>query len=92
MTYPTIHTNGTGAQMLLDGYTAAANACYVAEQAIIAIEFNGRDYYPQGPDAWKQASTEYAERLAKIHAVRHELLAISGHIQDLIDVREAFNQ
>ena len=48
MIYPTIHTNGTSPEMLRRGYEDARLAVVKAIQALDAIEFNARDYYPQG--------------------------------------------
>ena len=46
------------------------------------MEFNVRDYYPQGDGAWKQAVTEHAARFRALAAVRDELDAITEHIMD----------
>lgn len=52
---PTIHLNGTGAQTLRDHYERADDALYEFIEAFQAIEFNARDYYVDGPEAWGKA-------------------------------------
>lgn len=89
MIFPTIHLNGTGGERLFADYLHAAEACSDLITAIEAIEFNGRDYYPQASGAWRQAETEHCARLEKIAAVRAELLAIADHVQQQLDAREA---
>lgn len=82
MMYPTIHTNGTGRDMLMRGYLDARIAVLKAMNAIQRIEFNARDYYPQGPDAWPRARDEHSARLKRLHEIEMELLDIAMHIQD----------
>lgn len=62
--------------MLLEGYEAAYKALTDAESALCRIEFNARDYYVQGPEAWPQAAKEMDARLKKLQEVREELLEI----------------
>ena len=57
-TTPTIHLNGTSFTDLRDGYAAAYDAIDKAIDALAAAELNGRDFYPQGPDAYCQARKE----------------------------------
>ena len=79
---PTLHTNGTSSRMLLDGYIEASLAIQSAVEALSKVEFNGRDYYPQGDGAWKQAVEEHAARFEALHLVRADLDAITEHIMD----------
>jgi hypothetical protein len=51
-TIPTIHLNGTSFTDLRDGYAAAYDAIDKAIDALANAESNGRDFYPQGPDAF----------------------------------------
>jgi hypothetical protein len=53
ITLPLIHLNGTSRNNLIDGYDKAAYALSDFENAFDAIEFNARDYYPKGPDAFE---------------------------------------
>jgi len=57
-TTPTIHLNGTSFTDLRDGYAAAYDAIDKAMEALGNAELNGRDFYPQGPDAYYQARKE----------------------------------
>lgn len=57
-TLPTIHLNGTSRQMLLDGYTEAYRKLIEFRDSFNSIEFNARDYYVQGPDAFTKAREE----------------------------------
>jgi phosphoribosylformylglycinamidine (FGAM) synthase-like enzyme len=81
-TFPTIHINGTGKQDLLDGYTAAMRAVEAASKALQAVEFNARDYYPQGGFAWMQACEERADQYKKLREVKQHLAEIALHISN----------
>lgn len=77
-TIPTIHLNGTSATDLRDGYAAAYRAIDKAIDALAEAELNGRDFYPQGPDAYYQARKERDEAFDKLrsaHAYVAEMLA-----------------
>lgn len=80
MTLPTIHRNGTAAQTLLDDLCEAMSALRTAAEKVQAAGPNGRDYYPQGPQAITQAQEEHASRLERIDAVRRELEALAEHV------------
>lgn len=82
MRKPTIHLNGTGKKMLFEGYLNAAQACSKAIDAIQALEFNARDYYPQGGHAWREACSEMEQRLVKLKSVQEDMLAIAMHAQN----------
>ena len=79
---PTLHTNGTSSRMLLEGYVEASLALGEAISKVAAIEFNARDYYPQGDGAWEEARKQFVARLHALSAVRGELDAITEHILD----------
>lgn len=79
-TLPTIHSNGTGVQTLRAGYDAAADALHVFVEAWGQIEFNARDYYIQGPDAYTAARDERDAMNAKIRDVRTYLDTIREHL------------
>ncbi len=57
-TIPTLHLNGTGRTTLRDEYAAAYDAMEKARNAFASTTLNGRDYYPQGSDAYYQARRE----------------------------------
>ena len=86
---PTVHMNGTAGEVLLDQYTAAAEAVRKAIDALCDAGPNARDYYVQGPDAALAAQREHEARLASLKRVRNELAAIVEGIQDQIDAKEA---
>ncbi len=77
-TIPTIHLNGTGFTTLRDEYAAAYDAIDKAIDALVKAELNGRDFYPQGPDAFYKARDERQAALDKLreaHQYVGEMLA-----------------
>jgi hypothetical protein len=52
---PTVHLNGTSHKMLTEGYEEAHYTLGLFTKAFHHTEFNSRDYYVQGPDAWPAA-------------------------------------
>ena len=89
MTLPTIHLNGTSPEMLRRGYEDARLAVSAAMQALSRIEFNARDYYVQGPAAWRVADDEMQARYVALEKVGDELARIENHVKDAIDAWEA---
>lgn len=87
LTLPTLHLNGTGYRMLMEGYSDARQAVLKTVEAVSKIEFNARDYYPQGDEAWRKASDEMKARYAALQGVADEFLAIMESIQDQQDAR-----
>ena len=81
MRTPTIHLNGTGKKMLLEGYENAYHAILEAENALGKVEFNARDYYPQGDGAWSEAIKEMDERFTSLAKIKKEI----GNILESID-------
>lgn len=79
---PTIHLNGTSRDELYDQLLAASAAVRGAISALTAAAPNGRDYYPQGSDAWPQASAQHSARVQKLVDVREELYELLEHIAD----------
>jgi hypothetical protein len=82
ITLPTIHLNGTGAQSLADEYRAARKAADAAVDALVAATCNGRDFYPQGSDAYYAARRERDAMLDKLHEVRNYAEAWEAHAMD----------
>ena len=79
LTYPSIHMNGTSAKSLIEGYVAGYEAI---GQAIHALQNNaphGRDYYPQGDEAYKKAREEHEARVSHLLAVQDEIQEICLH-------------
>lgn len=60
MMIPTIHTNGTAKADLIKSIINANRALAVALVAMAECRPNGRDYYPQGPEAFGKARDEHA--------------------------------
>lgn len=69
-TLPTIHLNGTGRDTLLAEYRDAYRALNAARDAFCATTCNGRDFYPQGPDAYSRARTERDMMLQHFDALK----------------------
>ena len=71
---PTVHLGGTSHKMLDEGYKDAYFALKTFTKAFGHIEFNARDYYQQGPDAWMAALKARTE-------INLKILHISEYIQ-----------
>jgi len=82
MIKPTVHMNGTSKRMLLEGYSDARQAVRHAQVMMGKIEFNARDYYVQGPEAWAQAVEEMKGRYLALEQVANDLLEIMEHINE----------
>lgn len=82
MILPTIHMNGTSAVALLEGYCDAISAIHAALEALARTTPNGRDYYPQGPDACAQADGEHDARKRALIGVLNELQTLAEHVAD----------
>lgn len=81
ITPPTVHLNGTSAKDLWEGYEAAYNAILAAQDALRKIEFNARDYYVQGDDAYSKARDHRTEQFIKLVDIEEYLL------QHLLSIR-----
>lgn len=82
MRMPTVHLNGSSRAALTDPLIDATKALYSAIEALEGASPNARDYYPQGPDAIREATSEHVARLQKLTSVRAELHAILLHISE----------
>ena len=81
MIFPTLHLNGTAGADLQSLQTDAMLALSDAIKALQAAGPNGRDYYVQRDvTAFAQAQQQHEDRLARLWAVRAELVAISEAI------------
>ena len=81
LTVPTVHLNGTSREALYEALATAAEAVYQAVEALQATYPNGRDYYPQGSGALRQAEAEYQSRVERVSAVRAELMELMSAVQ-----------
>jgi histidinol phosphatase-like PHP family hydrolase len=71
---PTIHMNGDKKETLLEGYCTAIHAVRAAAEAVQQNAHpNGRNFYPQGPDAIHRAIEEHIKRMVAIRGVLVEL-------------------
>ena len=82
LTLPTIHLNGTSARELLAGYSDACVGIHEALAMLRRSSPNGRDYYPQGPEAINTAIREHRAREAKLLEVLRELETLGEHVAD----------
>jgi hypothetical protein len=73
LTLPSIHLNGTGRKMLTDDYGVAYRTLQAAIRAFQSIEFNARDYYPQGADAFARARSQRDVQLHHLAEVQRYL-------------------
>jgi hypothetical protein len=80
LTLPLVHLNGTGGSELIKGYDDAADAMSEFIAVFGKIEFNARDYYPHGPDAWCRALDERAQIHIKIREIQVYLDAHRAHL------------
>jgi hypothetical protein len=82
ITPPTVHSNGTSHRELWAGYEAAYDAVRAAQDALRKIEFNARDYYVQGNEAYGKARDHRTEQFIKLVDIEEYLL------QHLLSLRQ----
>jgi len=82
MITPTIHTNGTSGERLLEQQLKAIAALRAAMAAMEEAYPNGRDYYPQGPSAINEATIEHSARMRAVSAVLNQYEQIAEAIAD----------
>ncbi len=76
-TVPTVHMNGTSRGELLEQLTNAHSGCREAAQGLRGAWPNARDYYVQGPEAYKRVVQEWESRIERINSVSKELEALA---------------
>lgn len=79
---PLIHLNGSGKDMLLREYAAAAESLRSFMDVLRRATLHPRDYYPIGEDAWSAALASRMEINAKLLEVEEYL---QKHVQHLYD-------
>jgi hypothetical protein len=84
MQLPTIHSNGTRKEALVEALCQASTRLDDAYHALRLTSPNGRDYYPQGPAAMEQALAEHWARMKALDKVMAEIDALTVAI-DRID-------
>ena len=82
ITPPTVHTNGTNSETLVEGYKDAREALMDAHHAVRHTAPNGRDFYVQGDGAFTKAQAEHYARLKIIENMREEFLALAEAVMD----------
>tara|TARA_B100001778_G_scaffold111065_1_gene90932 strand:- start:548 stop:847 length:300 start_codon:yes stop_codon:yes gene_type:complete len=89
---PTVHLNGTGKKMLLEGNVNILGKINEVKEAIQACEFHGRDYYVQDNDPAMDAfnddnafSRAYNERQKHLQALADMERYFMDHVEHLIE-------
>lgn len=79
---PTVHMNGDTRQGLIDQHMAVYRAAGKLLTALYESGPNGRNYYPQGPDAIYYAGKEHRARCESVEKIKADMetiiLAIQG--------------
>jgi hypothetical protein len=70
LTTPTVHLNGTGFLNLWTDYENLDDKFHAFTDAWGNMEFNARDYYVQGPDAYTKAREERYAIAQKIKDIK----------------------
>lgn len=70
---PSIHSNGTSAEALLEQLEDASNALDNALEALSQAAPHGRDYYPQGAGAYHIAREDHMTRTKRVQQTRDEI-------------------
>jgi hypothetical protein len=73
---PTLHLNGTSCESLLDQLHIASSSLRTAIEALTDAAPHGRDYHPQGNEAWRKAIQEHVARLEALNRVQKEITEI----------------
>ena len=68
-TPPIVHLNGTSKQDLLDARYRAIDALEAAGCTLAQAAPNGRDYYPDGPEAVERATAQHHERMKALKSI-----------------------
>lgn len=80
MMLPTVHLNGTSRAELVAQVETALLGLEVALDALQVAHPNGRDYYPQGEEAYGKAAHEHALRIERLHELKSEYEALAQHL------------
>jgi hypothetical protein len=80
ITLPIIHRNGTSRADLQKCYDAADDALFEFIRSWESMEFNARDYYPQGPESWIMALTARQNINLKIREIRDYITKHREHL------------
>ncbi len=89
MKVPTIHLNGSDADVLYKQARDADHFIRVALQALYDMAPNARDYYPQGDGAFEAARKEHMARIDALIAVQEDIVKLAVGVLDQRDARNA---
>lgn len=87
MKKPTIHSNGSSLESLMDQNDQARAAVRKAIEALEAAAPHERDYYQQGPRSFSIAKLEHQLRIDKLMQVQTDLEELRQHLSDEEDLR-----
>ena len=85
MILPTIHLNGTSKEQLLAPWHTTVHLLQKAQKSLQEAAPNGRDYYPQGAEAMRQAEAEHLTRMMRLEQLIKELDDMRWAIADIGD-------
>ena len=89
MRAPTLHLNGSSADVLLEGYQAAVEAARQLLRSIDTLPLNPRDYYPQGATAYNEAVEDLVRLQKQTVDIGNELLKVVEAIAEQEDCKTA---
>jgi len=87
-TLPIIHMNGTSPERLFEQYEAAYYKIGHAIDALGAVEFNQRDYYPGAPGLWTDAVKQHRAWVEGLNRAENEIGEILLHLHEDIGKRK----
>ncbi len=83
MQLPTIHSNGTCKEQLIEALCKCSTALDNAYNALKETAPNGRDYYPQGNEALSRATEEHLSRLGRLDKIKGEIDVLTLAIDEM---------
>lgn len=83
LSVPTIHLNGTSADVLADQLMAAVTAIRDALRKLDDAAPHARDYYLRGNGAFTKEMQEHLSRVERIQSVNRELSKILEVVSDV---------
>lgn len=79
---PVVHKNGTSRDALLEQLTDLMQALRDAEDALGRASPNGRDYYPLGHNALRDAQNKHREWAVALRKIYQEVEQAAEHVAD----------
>lgn len=87
MILATIHLNGTSVEVLYEQQIAVSHACRALLRALENAAPNGRDYYPQGDEAFRAAAEQHLQKVRSVEALLADTYTVLEHLADERDRR-----